>query len=194
MPCELRNAWGARVCDPQQLRQTGRVQIGLWCFEIRMYCGSQSRAPRIAQPFKAGVLAHENRKSRRDGRTVLSSLTGLWDFGGQEPTAEAVGYFQRGGWRQRFRSSRGGASGGGESFHHAVSPSNRVVLPSNRAVMPSNRAVLPSNRAVLPSNRAVLSFCRAGKGRILWVFEVFDPKLAFRGVFDPFQPRRGWRV
>jgi hypothetical protein len=51
--------------------------------------------PKIAQPFMAGSSVTQNEKSRRDGRTILSSLTGLWNSCGRKPTAKAVGYFQK---------------------------------------------------------------------------------------------------
>ena len=44
-----------------------------------------------------GKAPHKNEKSRRDGRRVLSSLTGLGDLGRRKPTAKVAGYFL--GWR-----------------------------------------------------------------------------------------------
>ncbi len=53
------------------------------------------RIPTIAQRFSAGNRGGEETKSRRDGRTVLSSLTGLCHLSGaRRPSAEAPGYFQ----------------------------------------------------------------------------------------------------
>jgi hypothetical protein len=56
----------------------------------------------IAQPFKAGVLAHGHHPKSRPGRKVLAdghhiflpSLPGLMVAVRQHPTAKAVGYFQ----------------------------------------------------------------------------------------------------
>ena len=43
--------------------------------------------PTIAQPFKAGSVALDIEKSRRDDRTFRSSLTGLWRLVGRETRA-----------------------------------------------------------------------------------------------------------
>jgi hypothetical protein len=48
----------------------------------------------IAQPFMAGMLAHGHQSPIETAEGV-SSLTGLGNFGSRNPTAKAVGYFQK---------------------------------------------------------------------------------------------------
>ena len=52
---------GARVCDPQRVRQSGRMRNNLMRLEkFGRCCGSQSRAPTASQPFErvaANLLA-----------------------------------------------------------------------------------------------------------------------------------------
>jgi hypothetical protein len=54
--------------------------------------------PTIAQPFMAGNNAIRFSKSVRDGRTILSSLTGLETFPNREPSDESLGYFRTSLW------------------------------------------------------------------------------------------------
>jgi len=54
-----------------------------------------SAALKIAQPFMAGLTVGAKQKSRRDGRTVLSSLPGLGNMRTTKPSAKALGYFRR---------------------------------------------------------------------------------------------------
>jgi hypothetical protein len=50
---------------------------------------------KIAQPFMAGKMCKQILPSPvRDGRTFLSSLTGLVVFPNREPSHEWLGYFQ----------------------------------------------------------------------------------------------------
>src|SRR4051794_15860216 len=50
---------------------------------------------KIAQPFRAGGKRDTNDKSRRDGRTVLSSLAGLGSVAAEIPSAKALGYCRK---------------------------------------------------------------------------------------------------
>ena len=59
----VRPSNGARVCDPQRVRQAGRDRVGLKRPDVRTCCGSQSRGPNAPSAFHAGYemfrLAHE---------------------------------------------------------------------------------------------------------------------------------------
>ena len=55
---------------------------------------SRSDAMTIAQPFMAGYRVNKMKSPTRDGRKILSSLTGLGTFPNREPSHKWLGYFQ----------------------------------------------------------------------------------------------------
>ncbi len=55
---------------------------------------SRSDALIIAQPFMAGSGVNQMKSPVRDGRRILSSLTGLGTFPNREPSHKWLGYFQ----------------------------------------------------------------------------------------------------
>jgi hypothetical protein len=67
-------AVGARVCDPQQLRQPARVRINESVLQIVRCCGSQSRAPQIKAlphrlPFDTSRAGEYHSASMDKGQT-----------------------------------------------------------------------------------------------------------------------------
>ncbi len=66
---------------PPGLRETVQRKIDEMGIGV---CLSRSDAMTIAQPFMAGSSVNQMEKSQRDGRTALSSLTGLWKIADHE--------------------------------------------------------------------------------------------------------------
>jgi len=88
-----------RTTKPRPARQSGslsgRPQTSRRCLAMTRQAVKLALL-KIAQPFMAGLNVINIKSSPvRDGRTILSSLTGLETFPNREPSHEWLGYFQR---------------------------------------------------------------------------------------------------
>ena len=89
----------SRTTKPRPARQSGSLSGNTQTARRRLARTRQAvklALLKIAQPFMAGLNVINIKSSPvRDGRTILSSLTGLETFPNREPSHEWLGYFQR---------------------------------------------------------------------------------------------------
>ena len=76
--------------------------------------GAPTALLKIAQPFMAGLSVTKNEKSRRDGRMVLSSLTGLGIWADENPRLKPWAIFKKS--FPPARRCRGDGCGGGHDY------------------------------------------------------------------------------
>ena len=135
-------------------------------------------------------------KSRRDGRTVLSSLKGLFPFCVTFPSAEALGYFRGAmdGWRRNaviFAKNGHFPQKVASVFdeHRPVSGEHRPVFHAHRAVSGEHRAVFSALRPVFQRLRPVYGIHRPVSGRLRPVRDKHRPvSTGHRAVFAIHRP------